>query len=177
MGIQTKFDEWTIELSKLKDIQETLNRLRMSIDRLHQEAEYNQSHYMMIENYMEKYMPIVLQDAIQTNLKSFISTKDQTQLDYYIKSRRKELHGIILDNEEIPDLVNKMNSIRTELGRIPFPLRNQKGKDASNSDVQSSSFMHSNSMMSRQFFAFQGGKGGAGSQLHTLKISNSKSKQ
>ena len=41
MGIQTKFDEWTIELSKLKDIQETLNRLRMSIDRLHQEAEYN----------------------------------------------------------------------------------------------------------------------------------------
>lgn len=63
----------------------------------------------------------------------------------------------MLDNDEMPDVVNKMNAIRLELGRIPYPNRKHPN-DASNSDVQSSTFMQSNSMMSRGFFAFQGGR-------------------
>ena len=45
------------------------------------------------------------------------------QLDYYIKSKKKDLHGVVLDNEEMPDLINKMNAIRMEIGRIPYPAR------------------------------------------------------
>ena len=112
---------------------------------------------MLIENYVEKYIPITIQEAITSNLGSFLNAQDQEQLDHYIKSRRKELHGVVLDNEEMPDVVNKINAIRQELGRIPYPNR-QFPKDASNSDVQSSTFMQSNSMMSRGFFAFQGGR-------------------
>ena len=84
--------------------------------------------------------------------------EEQEQLDYYIKSRRKELHGVVLDNEEMPDVVHKINAIRMELGRIPYPTRQFPSKDGTNSDVQSSTFMQSNSMMSRGFFAFQGGR-------------------
>ena len=80
-------------------------------------------------------------------------------MDYYIKSRRKELHGVVLDNEDMPDVVNKINAIRLELGRIPFPNRQHPVKDGTNSDVQSSTFMQSNSMSKGGgFFAFQGGK-------------------
>ena len=78
---------------------------------------------MLIENYMEKYSPITVQEAITSTLKSFIRHKDQVQLDYYIKSKKKDLHGVVLDNEEMPDLINKMNAIRMEIGRIPYPAR------------------------------------------------------
>ena len=96
---------------------------------------------MLIENYMEKYIPITIQEAISNNLRSFIKMEEQEQLDYYIKSRRKELHGVVLDNEEMPDVVHKINAIRMELGRIPYPTRQFPSKDGTNSDVQSSTFM------------------------------------
>ena len=100
-------------------------------------------------------MPITIQEAIQANLKCFIKNEDQEQLDFYIKSRRKQLHGVILENDEMPDVIVKMNDIRKLLGRIAYPTRHlpQDGQ----SDM-GSSMMQSNSMMSRQFFAFQGGK-------------------
>ena len=79
---------------------------------------------------------------------------DLLQLDYYIKSRKKELHGQVLENDDLPDVITKMNEVRQALGRTPYPPRWMPNREASNSDVQSSSLMHTNSMMSRQFFAF-----------------------
>ena len=60
----------------------------------------------------------------------------------------------------MPDVIHKINAIRIELGRIPYPPRHiPSNKDGTVSDVQSSTFMQSNSMMSRGgFFAFQGGR-------------------
>ena len=72
---------------------------------------------------MEKYIPITIQEAITRNLKSFISSQAEKQLDQYIKSRKKELHGLILDNDDLPDVIYKMNAIRKELGKIPYPAR------------------------------------------------------
>ena len=158
--MQKQLDTESLELTKIRDITDGAERMQKSLDRMNQELEYNQNHYMLIENYVEKYIPITVQEAISNNLKSFLKHKDQEQLDYYIKSRRKELHGVVLDNEDMPDVVNKINAIRLELGRIPFPNRQFPNKDGTNSDVQSSTFMQSNSMMSRAggFFAFQGGR-------------------
>ena len=72
---------------------------------------------------MEKYAPVTVQEAINANLRSFITPDQQRQLDYYIKSRRKELHGVILDNDDLPDVIHKINTIRISLGRIPYPSR------------------------------------------------------
>ena len=58
--MQNKHDKDSLEISKVKDIEETLVQHRTFLDRLQQETEYNQSHYMMIENYMEKYLPIIM---------------------------------------------------------------------------------------------------------------------
>lgn len=130
------------------EIGKTLDRVQKSLDRITTELEYNQNHYMLIENYVEKYIPITIQEAITNNVRTFISREGQKQLDYYIKSRKKELHGVILDNDELPDVVYKMNSIRKDLGRILYPTRAHPS-DAMNSEVQSSNYQHTNSIMSR----------------------------
>ena len=38
-----------------------------------------------------------------------------------MRSRKKELHSQILDNDELPDLIAKMNVVRQELGRLLYP--------------------------------------------------------
>lgn len=57
-------------------------------------------------------MPITVQEAISANLKTFVKHDDLLQLDYYIKSRKKELHGQVLENDDLPDVITKMNEVR-----------------------------------------------------------------
>ena len=59
---------------------------------MQQESEYNSNHYLLVENYIEKYLPITIQEAITTNVKTFLSRDKSEQHDWYIKSRRKDLH-------------------------------------------------------------------------------------
>ena len=56
------------------EIGETMERVQKNMDRTQTELEYNQNHYMLIENYVEKYIPITIQEAITNNLKTFISS-------------------------------------------------------------------------------------------------------
>ena len=88
-----RLDKDSLEIAKIKDLQDQADRSQKGVERLQQELEFNQNHYLLIENFVEKYMPITVQEAISANLKTFVKHDDLLQLDYYIKSRKKELHG------------------------------------------------------------------------------------
>ena len=47
----------------------------------------------------QKEVELTLQELIDA-VKIAQKMEEQEQLDYYIKSRRKELHGVVLDNED-----------------------------------------------------------------------------
>ena len=57
-------------------------------------------------------MPITIQEAITLNIRSFINEEDREKLDQFAYSRNRELHGVILESDEFPDMINKMNAIR-----------------------------------------------------------------
>ena len=53
------------------------DRTQKHVERLNQELEHNRNHFMLVENFVEKYLPITMQEAISNNLSSFISIEQQ----------------------------------------------------------------------------------------------------
>jgi len=56
--MQTQLDTQGLELTKIRELSSGVDRAQKAIDRLTQECEYNQNHYALVENYVEKYLPI-----------------------------------------------------------------------------------------------------------------------
>ena len=44
----------------IKDLQNFADKTQKRLERLQKELTFNQNHYLLIENYIEKYMPITI---------------------------------------------------------------------------------------------------------------------
>ena len=66
--MQNAVDRVHLEANKIIQINRAQERLEEAFEKLTLEQEYNTNHYSMLENYMERYVPISTQDAITDNL-------------------------------------------------------------------------------------------------------------
>ena len=55
-----RLDKDSLEIAKIKDLSDQADRSQKGVERLQQELEFNQNHYLLIENFVEKYMPITV---------------------------------------------------------------------------------------------------------------------
>ena len=58
--LQKRIDIDSLELVKISSIEDTVVRFKKIVERLQQELEFNQNHYLLVENYVEKYLPITI---------------------------------------------------------------------------------------------------------------------
>lgn len=60
------------------------------------------NHFKTIENFIEKYMPIKIQNQISDTLKYVLDKKIQKKLDHYQKKKFSTFHSQILDDTGEP---------------------------------------------------------------------------
>lgn len=62
----------------------------------------------MVENFVEKYIPIRIQSTISEALSAILPYKERLKQAEFDKKKFAELHQIILDDDGIPRLAEKL---------------------------------------------------------------------
>ena len=73
--MQTQINNNILEIKKLHTQGAPIATFQKTMDHITQQLEYNQNHFKLIESYVEKYVPITIQEAITNNLNSFINNE------------------------------------------------------------------------------------------------------
>lgn len=93
-----------------------MRRLDKDIHELRYDSENHGNHFAMVENFVEKYIPIRIQSQISEALQLVLPFKEAQTLHAYEKDKFKELHQIILDDDGVPDLFKALRQIRMRVG-------------------------------------------------------------
>ena len=97
------------------------------------EAANHGNHFAMVENFIEKYIPVRIQSQISFTLQEVLPEKALGLLSEYEKARFKEMHTILLDDDGIPQLAEQLKEIRFDmnnLGRYQGPKQLRRGTGA-----------------------------------------------
>ena len=82
----------------------------------------NENHFAMVENFVEKYVPIQIQQTIAENLHQCMTDQMKKQYAPYEKRRTGELHEVILQDDGIPKLAEKLKQIRVNLDAYNYGI-------------------------------------------------------
>ena len=96
------------------------DRLDKIIDDLTLQAENHGNHFAMVENFVEKYIPVRIQSQISETLQQVLPYKEAQTLAAFEKLRFNEMHTIILEDDGEPHLWEKIKEIRFEMDHIDF---------------------------------------------------------
>ena len=66
--LQSQINTNILEIKKLQTVSTDYTAFQKTMDRIAQKLEYNENHFKLIESYVEKYVPITIQEAITNNL-------------------------------------------------------------------------------------------------------------
>ena len=80
----------------------------------------NVNHFAMVENFVEKYIPVRIQSQISQTLQQCLPYKEVQQLAEYERAKFKEMHQSILDDDGKPDLLKNLRDIRFNMKDIDF---------------------------------------------------------
>lgn len=80
-----------------------------------QKTENNINHFAMIENFVEKYLPVRIQNQITDIMKTILPIEMKSKYLKFEKKKSLELNQIILDDDGIPDIVKHLKSIRMDV--------------------------------------------------------------
>ena len=123
----------------IKVFEEERLQLHADLSKLREQAENNGNHFAMVENYVEKYLPVRIQGQISETLQQALDYKETARLVKYEKAKFMELHAVILMDDGVPRLYERIKDIRFELDNIDF--KNYQGLMlARTKDGQSVSF-------------------------------------
>lgn len=84
------------------------------------ETQNHGNHFAMVENFIDKYVPVLIQSQISETLQIALPYKEVTELVEYEKTITKKFHEAILNDDGMPDLVSKLNKIKANLAAIDF---------------------------------------------------------
>ena len=105
------------------------------IEDLRKQAENHGNHFAMVENFVEKYIPVRIQSQISETLQQVLPFKETQTLAQFEKVRFGEMHSIILEDEGFPNLYEKIREIRVDVGAIDYqkyqPIKMARDQDSS----------------------------------------------
>ena len=81
-------------------------------------SEVHENHFAMVENFVEKYMPIRIQSQLSETLRALLSPAMIDKLDDYEEKTFAKFHSKILDDDGIPELIGQMRAIKFEIDTI-----------------------------------------------------------
>jgi len=94
---------------------ETEKRLNGELEKLKYDVENHGNHFAMVENFVEKYIPIRIQSTISEVMSWVLPYKERKKLAEFEKRRFMELHQIILEDDGIPHLADQLKQIRMRM--------------------------------------------------------------
>lgn len=92
------------------------------IDDFKKRNDNNTNHFAMVENFIEKYLPLQIQSQISQTLQSCLPFQAQKQLELYEIKKNKELHQVVLDDDGIPDLFTGLQRITFDVKKIDITM-------------------------------------------------------
>lgn len=106
-----------------------VERLDNDIARLRGDTDNHGNHFAMVENFVEKYIPIRIQSTCSEVLSYVLPYKEKLKLQEFDKKKFTELHQIILDDDGIPRLAEQLKQIRMNVndGGLMKLKRTMKG--------------------------------------------------
>ena len=72
---------------------------------LRAKTETHENHFAMVENFVEKYVPVRIQSQISETLHAIMPDQYVEPLDDFERGKFRDMHDAILDDDGIPDLV------------------------------------------------------------------------
>ena len=100
---QLKQEKLTCKIFELE--KERIDKL---IDNLALQAENHGNHFAMVENFVEKYIPVRIQSQISETLQQVLPYKEAQTLAAFEKLRFNEMHAIILEDDGMPHIFEKI---------------------------------------------------------------------
>lgn len=111
-----KIEEATVEVRKVDGLVQIVERMQAHHKKMKQETEDNKTRFLMVENFVEKYQPILVQIAISRTLSACLYDNDSLNaLESFEAKKFGELHQTILLDEGMPELVKKVNEIKRQV--------------------------------------------------------------
>jgi hypothetical protein len=74
----------------------------------------------MVENFVEKYIPVRIQSQISETLQQVLPYKETQTLAAFEKLRFNEMHQLILEDDGVPRLYEKIKDIRFDMEHMDF---------------------------------------------------------
>jgi hypothetical protein len=108
-----------MKLAKV-DFEEGVRKLGDLIRELRNDTDNHGNHFAMVENFIEKYIPIRIQSTISEVLTSVLGYDERTRLAEFDKKKFMELHQVILDDEGTPNLVEQLKLIKMQMEDKPY---------------------------------------------------------
>ncbi|CDW83267.1 UNKNOWN [Stylonychia lemnae] len=102
------------------DVNKDLKNLDSEIDKIKLDVDNHGNHFAMVENFVEKYIPIRIQSTISEVLSVILPYKEKNKLGEFEKKRFAELHQIILEDDGIPRLAEQLKQIRMKMEERPY---------------------------------------------------------
>jgi len=81
-------------------------------------SEVHENHFAMVENFVEKYMPIRIQSQLSETLRALLSPAMIDKLDEFEEGAFAKFHARILEDDGIPALIGQMRKIKFEIDTI-----------------------------------------------------------
>ena len=106
--IQKVIDKYDLEIQKIGLMQDQISRQAEAHTKLRTVSENYENHYALIENFVEKYVPIQIQQTITENLQQVMTDQMRKQYAPFEKKRTGELHEVILQDDGIPKLADTL---------------------------------------------------------------------
>lgn len=108
-------------------MQEQIARQAEAHTKLRTVSENYENHYALIENFVEKYVPIQIQQTISENLQYCMTDQMRKQFAPFEKKRTGELHEVILQDDGIPKLAETLKQIRVNLDTYNYGMHTAPG--------------------------------------------------
>ena len=87
-------DSNSIDFNKLdkKDFKLHREHIQLEQEVLRESSEMHENHFAMVENFVEKYIPVRIQSQISETLRSFLHDQMLALVDDFEENKFKELH-------------------------------------------------------------------------------------
>ncbi len=89
--------------------------MEMNLRQLKIDTDNHGNHFAMVENFVEKYIPIRIQSTISEALNHILPYKDRGRYAEFDKKKFAELHQTILEDDGIPRLAEQLKQIRMKM--------------------------------------------------------------
>ena len=91
--LSVQIDEAIVESRKIDGLSQTIERVQAQHKKIRQETEDNKTRFLMVENFVEKYQPILVQVAISKTLSACLFDDESLNaLEGYEAKKFGEMH-------------------------------------------------------------------------------------